>query len=406
MAVTTAGGSLIGDRQYYPSSTLADKLPSALFQQRSELRTKLHAIEYRHSSFPWRMAIATVASADCFSLGGFRIAPAERRRSFGFSALNEASALALGMEEKVFWSRQCELAGPVGKTELHRIFGGKCVLDPGEDHQVGKTGDTELLEFAAQVFLEFERETGVRLVTGQDLGHGQLTNGESSLHFLSQRFRGCVQADTSAPTAYGNLGVVLGIAQAAKRDVSTLRVGILGCGNIGRHLALALSSRGAELVAIDSSEHAAQWCRSQGIPFFSPTERTDFLSSPMDILCVNAAGGSLDSSTVEILCQNERLMAVTGCENLALAEAGLADNFRKHKKLFTPTEYCGMFGYLTAVESYLNPTVSVEEMQRAALEMRHSACLAASDVLHSQFSFSFEEALLDKKDTEKETLCG
>jgi uncharacterized protein with PhoU and TrkA domain len=53
-----------------------------------------------------------------------------------------------------------------------------------------------------------------------------------------------------------------------------------------------------------------------------------------------------------------------------------------------------MFGYLTAVETYLNPNLIVEEMQNAALGISNSAQQAAEVVLKSVGHKSIREALL------------
>ena len=62
---------------------------------------------YAHPTEPWTLSIATHAASGSgkLSLGGFRIAPLERTTSPGFTTDREAIALAMGMEEKVHWSR-------------------------------------------------------------------------------------------------------------------------------------------------------------------------------------------------------------------------------------------------------------------------------------------------------------
>src|SRR5690606_23320166 len=131
------------------------------------------------------------------SLGGFRIVPEARAATPEFDPGREAIGLALGMEEKIFWSRLVKVAGPLGKGELHRVVGGKCVLLPTKVARVGEPDDRELLNFAIDAMKDFEDFSGVYLVTGQDLGHGTMSDGHtSSLEFLSSNFRGSVIADT------------------------------------------------------------------------------------------------------------------------------------------------------------------------------------------------------------------
>src|SRR5262245_34881603 len=103
---------------------------------------------YKHPSEPWTLSIATHAEPGSrrLSLGGFRIAPHERTSVPGFSTDHEAIDLAIGMEEKVFWSRLIRVGGPFAQRDFNRIVGGKCVLLPTPDARVGKPRDFELLD--------------------------------------------------------------------------------------------------------------------------------------------------------------------------------------------------------------------------------------------------------------------
>src|SRR5262249_7394370 len=93
---------------------------------------------YRHRSEPWTLAIATHAEpgSQKLSLGGFRIAPPERTSLPGFDPVREAIELAVGMEEKVYWSRLLQIGGPLTQRDFARIVGGKCVLEPTSDARV------------------------------------------------------------------------------------------------------------------------------------------------------------------------------------------------------------------------------------------------------------------------------
>jgi len=134
---------------------------------------------FRHPKQRWTLSIATHAEpgSDKLSLGGFRIAPKERTESQGFNPDREAIGLAMGMEEKVYWSRLIGVGGPLARRDMNRIVGGKCVLEPTDEARVGHPKDFALLDWAIDCFRSFERVAGVRITTGQDLGHGLMSDG-------------------------------------------------------------------------------------------------------------------------------------------------------------------------------------------------------------------------------------
>lgn len=90
---------------------------------------------YLHPDAGWRLSIATCAAPGSgrLSLGGFRIATPERTDTPGFDSDREAAGLAVGMEEKVGWSRRLGIAGPLVARDITSIVGGKCVLHPTAD---------------------------------------------------------------------------------------------------------------------------------------------------------------------------------------------------------------------------------------------------------------------------------
>src|SRR3954463_6189568 len=137
---------------------------------------------FTHPDTGWILSIATHAEpgSQKLSLGGVRIAPRERTEAPGFDPDREAIALAMGMEEKVHWSRVLQVGGPRARRDMKRIVGGKCVLQPTDAARVGHPRDYELLDWAVECFAEMERESGVLLTTGQDLGHGMMSDGKIS----------------------------------------------------------------------------------------------------------------------------------------------------------------------------------------------------------------------------------
>src|SRR4051812_11240274 len=148
---------------------------------------------FRNPHHPWTLSIATHAEpgSEKLSLGGFRIAPTGRTNVPGFDPDKEAIGLAIGMEEKVFWSRILRIGGPLGQRDHRPIAGGKCVLVPTPNARIGRPDDFELLDWAIACFRSFEERAGVRLTTGEDLGHGVMSDGRTqSLDYLGRHFPG------------------------------------------------------------------------------------------------------------------------------------------------------------------------------------------------------------------------
>ena len=356
---------------------------------------------YVHPFTRWRLSIATHAEpgSQKLSLGGFRIATAERTSSPGFDSDREAVGLAIGMEEKVRWSRLLHVGGPLALRETGRIVGGKCVLHPTPEARVGQQRDFELLDFAIACFKDVEARAGIRLTTGQDLGHGVMSDGRTqSLEYLNRHFKGSVVADTSKPTGEGNYHVLSGMLRAFDIPLERATVGLIGCGNIGMHLIGKLREHGTKLLALESSVARRAEVAALGVEVFAPEQRDEFLRRPLDAVVANAAGGSLEPHAVALIGANERSRVVCGSENLVMPDhAAGAEALRAAKKAYCPTELGGMMGYLTAVEEYLARAEGVEFGVRtllAAASMLDTAAYEATRyALDRDFAISFEDAV-------------
>lgn len=355
--------------------------------------------KYHHAKKGWSFSLGTHGEPQShkMSLGGFRIAPADRAEVPGYDNDKEALGLAIGMEEKVFWSRLIRVGGPIGIENLHRVVGGKCVLLPTPDARVGQPHDRALLDFALECLQHFEEYSGVLVTTGQDLGHGLMSDGKTqSLTYLAERFRGSIIADTSQPTAEGNFYMVRGAVRALGKTLADSRLGLIGCGNIGRHLLERFRSEGAECVVIEGNPSRVAELKSLGVKVYLPEEKARFLTEPMDALSVNANGGSLDRATVAALCRNERLAFIGGCENLVMPDPSGALAFREARKAYCPTELCGMMGYLTAVEEYLSTRAGTKldmSLMLAAAARLEVAGYESMRYLHERaHAISFEDA--------------
>ena len=316
----------------------------------------------------------------------------------GFTTDREAIALAMGMEEKVHWSRLIGVGGPLVRRDMRRIVGGKCVLAPTAGARVGEPGDAELLDFAAECFRHVEESAGVHITTGQDLGHGLMHDGAtSSLAYLARRHGGSVLADTSVPTGEGNYRILEGMLRACDIGLESATVGLVGCGNIGMHLVRRLGERGTTLLALESRAERRAELEAMGIRAVAPDRKREFIREPMDAVAVNAAGGSLDRAAVEAIVENQRLQVICGSENLVMPDPSLALALRVARKLYAPTELGGMMGYLTAAEEYLSRVegvpFDVATLMDAAARLETAGFEAARRVREGGYEETFDEAV-------------
>lgn len=361
---------------------------------------KVWVYRFTEPKHGWTLSVATHAEpgSQKLSLGGFRIAPVERTSAPGFTTDREAIALAMGMEEKVHWSRVIGVGGPLAARDLSRVVGGKCVLAPSADARVGQPRDAALLDFAIASFLEIERSAGIRLTTGQDLGHGLMHDGKTtSLGYLNARYKGSVVADTSVPTGEGNYRILDGMLRASGVPLERATVALIGCGNIGMHIVGRLRERGTTILACESRAARRAELEEIGIRTWTPEQKLAMLKEPIDALVVNAAGGTLDRATVEASAANPRLSVICGSENLVMPDASAVTVLERAHKVYAPTELGGMMGYLTAVEEYLAKDAGVpfdvQTLLDAAKKLDEAGFRATTRVREGGYGESFEHAI-------------
>ena len=358
---------------------------------------------YRDAADGWQLSIATnaVPHSGNLSLGGFRIAPESRTSIPGFDADKEAVGLAIGMEEKVYWSRLLHVGGPLARQERGRVVGGKCVLHPTADARVGQPRDRELLDWAIACFRDFEAASGIFLTTGQDLGHGLMSDGRTqSLDYLNERFRGSVRADTSMPTAAGNYHLLEGMLRGAGIEPSAAHVAIVGAGHIGRQMIDRLLAIGATVVACELSDPVRRALEARGVRTWPAADVHAVVAEPVDAIVVNAAGGTLNLATCEAIARNARVQVVCGSENLTMPDARGTDVLLAGHKAFAPTELGGMMGYLTAVEEYLSARAGkpfeIETVLDAAKRLEDVGRTVMEAVIASGWTKSFEEVVQER----------
>ena len=356
---------------------------------------------YTRGDTGWVLSIGThgAPGSGRLSLGGFRIAPQARAERPGYDNDAEAIGLAMGMEEKVHWSRVIRAGGPLGRTHVDQLVGGKCVLLPSPGSRVGEPGDVALLDWVLACFERFERESGVRLNTGQDLGHGTLSDGRTgSLAYMSERFHGCVVSDTSKPTAEGNFYVLKGMLDALDVGLDGARVGLVGCGNIGEWVLRRLRAHGAHVVAMEASPYKREHLqRELGVDVRPPEAKAALLAEPIDALVVNANGGTLDMATCEAVAANPVLKVVCGSETLTMPDPRGSAVLRDGGKVYAPTEFGGMMGYLTAIEEYFarheGQPYELATMLEAARALEEAGRRVTRHVRAGGVAQSFEDAV-------------
>jgi len=360
---------------------------------------RMWVYRYQHPTEPWTLSIATHAQpgSRMLSLGGFRIAPESRTGIPGWNPDHEAIDLAIGMDEKVFWSRLLKVGGPHVQRDFSRIVGGKCVMLPSAGARVGEPRDRELLDFALECFQDVE-QTGFFLTTGQDLGHGIMSDGKTgSLRYLNEHYKGSVVADTGAPTAEGNYWMLVGQLKGAGIPLKGAVVGLIGAGNIGLHIIDHLLEDGATPLVVEARADVRARLEARGVKCWAPSGKQAFLAEPMDALVLNAAGGSLDSATVAACAANARLRVITGSENLVMPNPADEDVLRRGQKIFCPCECAGMMGYLTAAEEYLTHLAGEEfrvaSMYEAAKALEAPGERATKHVIDGGYAQTMTEAM-------------
>ena len=358
---------------------------------------------YHDRANGWRLAIGTHAEPGSgkLSLGGFRIAPESRTSLPGWDADKEAVGLAIGMEEKVYWSRLLHVGGPRAQAERGRVVGGKCVLHPTPDARVGQPRDAELLDWAIACFRDFEATSGIFLTTGQDLGHGGMSDGRTqSLDYLNARFQGSVRADTSVPTAEGNFQLLCGMLRGAGLDPARARVAMVGAGHIGQRMIERLVGLGATPIACELSAATRERLEAGGVRTWPADALHEFLAEPADAVVVNAAGGTLSIATCEAIARNARVQVVCGSENLTMPDPRGTDVLLAGRKAFAPTELGGMMGYLTAVEEYLSKRAAqpfdIATVLDAAKRLELVGREGMAGVVDSGWTKSFEQVVQER----------
>jgi glutamate dehydrogenase/leucine dehydrogenase len=259
---------------------------------------------------------------------------------------------------------------------LDRIVGGKCVLRPSAGARIGEPHDAALLDFAVACLRDCDATAGIHVTTGQDLGHGTMSDGvTSSLAYMHARFEGSMLADTSRPTAEGNFHLLRGMLEAVDVPLARARVALVGAGNIGRYVLGRLRAHGAQVQALELAEETRARLAAERIAAWPVERKLEFLAQPFDAVVVNGSGGSLDAAAVAALAANPDVRVVCGSENLAMPDPAGERVLLAAGKVYAHPELGGMMGYLTAAEESL--------ARRAGLPFDVATLLDAAERLHA-----------------------
>ncbi len=188
-----------------------------------------------------------------------------------------------------------------------------------------------------------------------------------------------------------------GCLQGLGIDINKARIGLIGCGNIGDHLVTRLKEVGAHVEVLEYSEAKRHLVEENGTRAWDPSDKSTFMSLPLDAIAVNANAGTLDMETIEAICRNPELKLVTGCENLAMPDHRGAQRLQAARKIYTPTEMCGMMGYLTAVEEFLsnqaNKPFTYQDMFEPCKKLEEVGLKGTQLVMKKNFACSLEDAV-------------
>ncbi|MBO0869427.1 MAG: Glu/Leu/Phe/Val dehydrogenase [Micromonosporaceae bacterium] len=140
--------------------------------------------------------------------------------------------------------------------------------------------------------------------------------------------------DSSVLTA---LGVFAGMRAAAQHvwgtpSLAGRRVGIVGLGKVGRHLAGHLLADGATVLATDVSAEAVSWAARRYPQIELVPDELALAAAPIDVYSPCALGGALRDETVPLL----QARIVAGGANNQLAHPGIEKLLAERGVLYAP----------------------------------------------------------------------
>ncbi|GEM_PF-694813 len=351
----------------------------------------------------FRLSVATHAEPDSgqYNCGGLRIVP-EAMINRHFDSDIMALRLGIEMDNKGSFARMTGIAGPRVIEAFEKIQFGKYVVLPPLGYRVGENKDLETMGFIVDALTAFEDEFGVMAITGQDAGHGDLSNGEKSLDYIADRFVGSGKLNTGEPTGHGNFALLKGMFKGLGKNLVDSNIALFGCGNVGGPLLVRILEHGMQdiFVCEGVDEKRRMLANSLGINKVFPEERKEeLLNYKIDAVVFNTLGKSLDNATIKAICNNPHIQIVSGCENMIWPDQSQEERFLEARKIMSPTELCGMGGWLAAAEESLarragDETFSMRQMLKPLDKMAEVGERVVKEIVQGGYELSYAQALM------------
>lgn len=250
------------------------------------------------------------------------------------------------------------------------LGGGKGVLAaPGPEALSGELRRAMLLDFGDLV-----EELGGAYVTAEDVGTGaedMATIAERTAHVVGRSEAEGGSGDPSPATALGVVAAMraCGAHRFGNRDLSGLRVCVIGLGHVGSRVAALLAAEGAELLVtdVDSAKRADA---PTGSAWIAPEQA---IATSCDVLAPCALGGAIGFAEAGEL----RAEIVCGAANNVLASDEVAAELDARGVLYAPDFIVNagglirVYGELHSLprERALNLARGIESTMRRILEV-------------------------------------
>jgi leucine dehydrogenase len=198
----------------------------------------------------------------------------------------------------------------------------------------GGFADEEERRDALLDFADLVETLDGRYITAEDVGVAPddivvMSRRTSHLTGLPPELGG--SGDPSPLTALGVQAAMRACAQHAfgQADLAGRRVGVIGLGHVGGHLARRVVAAGAQVIACDVDPSKRALASELGAAWVDPEAA---VATDCDILAPCALGGTIDDQTVEEL----RCRIVCGSANNQLAHEDLAQRLAERGILYAP----------------------------------------------------------------------
>ncbi len=231
--------------------------------------------------------------------------------------------IAEALDDALRLSRAMTLKAAAAGLDLG---GGKAVIVDRED--AGSRSE-RLAAFAREI-----ERLGGAYITAEDIGTTTADMdfiAEHTTHVLGCSARGGLGGDPSPDTARTVFGGIRASLEALDGDSSLAgrRVGVIGLGKVGGHLAGLLVAEGAEVVAFDPWAAAREGCR-EGVELAASGE--EILAAELDVLAPCAIGGAIDpDAAARLNCR-----VVCGAANNPLSGPEVAAALARRGILYVP----------------------------------------------------------------------